>query len=338
MRTRAEHQREAFLFAAPADCVLVGRSIKNEEALMLAHAVLLAGSGAVLLILGLLGGAWLVSRALKPVEDISTTASQIAAGDLSQRIPAVTTGNELGQLVRVLNSTFAQLDAAFSQQARFTADAAHELRTPVTVLLSETQSSLARERSASEYRESLETCQRVAQRMRRLIERLLDLARIEVGRGALQCRKCDLAVIAAECLGEVSSLARDHNVSTNSDLSLAPCHGDPERLAQVITNLLANAIQNTRAGGSIRISTSGNGETVSLVVADTGRGIEPEDLPHVFERFFRADKARESSAGHAGLGLSIAKAIVAAHGGSIEVESEVRQGATFSVVLPCRED
>jgi signal transduction histidine kinase len=208
----------------------------------------------------------------------------------------------------------------------------------VTVLLSETQSSLARERPAPEYRESLEACQRAAQRMRRLIERLLDLAQIEVGPGALQRRKCDLAVIAAECLGEVSILARDHNVATSADLALAPCHGDPDRLAQVITNLIANAIQHTREGGSVRISTSTDKKTVSLVVADTGRGILPEDLPHVFERFYRADKARDGTAGHAGLGLSIAKAIVAAHGGRIEVESQAHHGATFSVVLPCQED
>ena len=209
IRTRDGTPREAFLFAAPADCVLVGRSVAEQEAKLYAHASWLALSGAVLLGLGLLGGSWLVAHMLRPVEDISATAARIAAGDLGQRIPTLTTDSELGQLVRVLNSTFAQLDASFSQQARFTADAAHELRTPVTVLLAETQGALSRERSVEEYRESLETCQRAAQRMRRLIEVLLELARIEFGKNVLQRQKCDLAVIASECLGQVTALARE---------------------------------------------------------------------------------------------------------------------------------
>jgi heavy metal sensor kinase len=337
IRTRDKTLREAFLFAAPADCVLVGRSVAEVEANLYSHAAWLAVSGAVLLGLGLFGGSWLVTRMLKPVEDISATAARIAAGDLSQRIPALVTDGELGQLIRVLNSTFAQLDAAFSQQARFTADAAHELRTPVTVLLAETQGALTRERSTDEYRESLEICQRTAQRMRRLIEVLLELARIEFGKNILQREKCDLAVIASECLGQVTALARDRRITTDADLSLAPVVGDPDRLAQVITNLLANAIQHTKPGGNIHVTTKAGKHAVTLSVTDSGSGIAPEDLPHIFERFYRADKARTSAAGNAGLGLSIAKAIVTAHGGSIEVRSEAGHGASFSVEIPRRD-
>jgi two-component system OmpR family sensor kinase len=337
IRTRDGMLREAFLFAAPADCVLVGRSVEEEEAKLYSHATWLGLSGAVLLGLGLLGGSWLVARTLKPVEDISATAARIAAGDLSQRIPTLTSDSEIGQLVRVLNSTFAQLDAAFSEQSRFTADAAHELRTPVTVLLAETQGALSRERSGEEYRESLETCQRTAQRMRRLIDVLLELARLEFGRNVLQREKCDLAVIASECLAQVTALARDRRITTDADLSLAPVLGDPDRLTQVITNLLANAIQHTKAGGTIHVTTGADKHAVFLSVTDNGSGIAANDLPHIFERFYRADKARTSSAGNAGLGLSIAKAIVTAHGGSIEVQSEVGHGTCFLVRIPCPE-
>jgi heavy metal sensor kinase len=335
IRTREGSLRETFLFAAPADCVLVGRSVAKEEAMLYSHAAWLGVSGAVLLGLGLLGGSWLVARMLKPVEDISETAARIAAGDLAQRIPALTPSGELGQLIRVLNSTFAQLETAFSQQARFTADAAHELRTPVTVLLAETQGALARERSPEEYRENLETCQRAAQRMRRLIEVLLELARIEFGKNVLRREKCDLAVIASECLGQVAELARERRITTDADLSLSPVVGDPDRLAQVITNLLANAMQHTKPGGSIHVTTKPENHAVTLTVTDNGSGIAPDDLPHIFERFYRADKARTSAAGNAGLGLSIAKAIVTAHGGSIRVESQEGQGASFVVKIPC---
>lgn len=337
IRTRDGTLREAFLFAAPADCVLVGRSVAEQEAKLYSHAAWLALSGVVLLGLGLLGGSWLVAHMLKPVEDISATAARIATGDLGQRIPSLTTDGELGELIHVLNSTFAQLDAAFSQQARFTADAAHELRTPVTVLLAETQGALSRERPAEEYRESLETCQRAAQRMRRLIEVLLELARIEFGKNVLQRQKCDLAVIASECLGQVTALARERRITTDADLSLAPVVGDPDRLAQVITNLLANAIQHTKPGGKIHVTTKADKHAVSLSVTDSGSGIAPDDLPHIFERFYRADKARTSGAGNAGLGLSIAKAIVTAHGGSIKVRSEAGHGASFSVEIPFRD-
>lgn len=336
IRTRKDHLRETFLFAAPTDCVLVGRSLSDQALVQRSHAWWLACAGLVLLLLGILGGAWLVSRTLRPMHHISHTASRIAAGDLAQRIPIVTADSELGRLVHVLNSMFARLESAFSQQTRFTADAAHELRTPVTVLLSETQSILARDRSAGDYRESLETCQRVAQRMRRLIEILLDLAHIESGQDALPRQDCDLAVIAAECLKSVAPLVRQRGLTTRADLSPALTSGVPDRLAQVITNLLSNAIEHTPGGGSILIKTSADQNHASLTITDTGHGIAPDDLPHVFERFYRADPSRNNAAGHAGLGLSIAEAIITAHGGSITVQSEVGRGTTFAIALPRR--
>src|SRR5204863_3265733 len=136
--------------------------------------------------LGLAGGWWIATRAIQPIADISATATKIAAGDLSQRISAADAENELGRLASVLNSTFARLEAAFAQQARFTADASHELRTPVSVILTQTQTALSRPRTEAEYREALEACQRAAQRMRKLTNSLLELARLDAGQDTVK--------------------------------------------------------------------------------------------------------------------------------------------------------
>ncbi|MEP6668391.1 MAG: ATP-binding protein [Chthoniobacter sp.] len=330
--------RESFLFAAPVNCVLVGRSIGAEQADLHTFGGALAAIGGVVLAAGLLGGWWLVTRAMRPVEEISATATRIAAGDLSQRISTDEADSELGQLAGVLNTTFARLDSLFAQQVRFTADAAHELRTPVAVMLTQTQSALARERPGAEYRETLEACQRATQRMRRLIESLLELARFDAGQESLRRDACDLAKIAGDCLELIRPLAAARRIQIHADLPAAPCRGDAERLAQVVTNLLSNAIDYNREDGEIHVTTSGADGIATLTVRDTGTGIAPNDLPHVFERFQRGDKARTAAAGHSGLGLAITQAIVNAHGGSIEAASEAGAGATFTVKLPAGHD
>jgi len=323
--------RESFLFAAPVNCVLVGRSIAGEQSDLRRFAAVLATVGAGVLLAGLGGGWWLTTRAIRPVEEISATAARIAAGDLSQRIRTAGTDSELGRLALVLNSTFARLEGSFGQQARFTADAAHDLRTPVSVILTQIQSALARERPAAEYRETLEACQRATQRMRRLIESLLELARLDAGEEPLCRSACDLATIAGEGIELLRPLAAARGILFLTDLSPAACQGDPERLAQVVTNLLSNAIDYNRDGGEVRISTHGQNGMAELVVRDTGIGIPAEELPHIFTRFHRANKAR--TGGHTGLGLAIAQAIVQAHGGAIQAASEPGKGATFTVRL-----
>ena len=297
-------------------------------------AVKLAGVGGVILVLGLAGGWWLAGRAIRPIDDISATAAKISAGDLSQRINAADTESELGRLAGVLNSTFARLETAFAQQRQFTSDAAHELRTPVAVILTQVQSALNKERTCPEYRETLEACQRAAQRMRRLTESLLALARLDAGQAALNRRRFNLAGTARESIELVSPLADARGVSIIPDLAAVECDGDAERLAQVITNLLTNAIQYNREHGEVRVTVKREADWAILAVVDTGPGIAAEDLPRVFERFFRADTARTGSSGNAGLGLAISKAIVEAHGGTIAVASAPGAGTTFTLRLP----
>jgi len=326
--------REMFHYNPPGDCILTGRNIGGELADTRRFAGLLLGAGSAVLAFGLAGGWWLSNRAIQPIKEISATASTISSGDLSRRIPIADTDNELDQLAIVLNSTFARLETAFAQQARFTADAAHELRTPVSVMLTQTQSALTRERDAVEYRDTVEACQRAAQRMRRLIESLLELARLDAAQEPMKRAPLDLAKITTECLELVRPLATERGLKIQAELPVTQCSGDVDRLGLVIANLLTNAIHYNREGGDICISVGKDNGKAILSVTDGGLGISEDDLPHIFERFWRADKSRGRVQGGAGLGLAIAKSIIDAHGGAIEVVSEPGKGSTFTLRLP----
>jgi heavy metal sensor kinase len=326
--------RERFHFTPPGECILVGRDIRDELAGIRRFAWLPAGAGVVVLALGLAGGWWISTRALRPIGDISVAAAKISTGDLAQRIHTPDTDSELGELARVLNDTFARLQASFARQAQFTADASHELRTPVTVLLTQTQTALARERSAAEYRESLAAGQRAAQRMRRLTESLLTLARLDSGETAATREPCDLDRVALEATELLRLLAQQQGVTLEVESGPTHCAGNAEQLGQVVTNPVSNAIAYNRPGGSVRVKVAAEASAAVLAVCDTGQGIAPEDLSHIFERFYRADKARSSAVGRIGLGLAITKAVVEAHGGAIEVATELGKGSTFTVRLP----
>jgi heavy metal sensor kinase len=257
---------------------------------------------------------------------------KISAGDLSQRINIAEAESELGQLAAVLNSTFARLEAAFAQQQQFTSDAAHELRTPVSVMLTQAQTALNRDRTASEYRETVEACQRAAQRMRRLIESLLALARLDAGQEVLKRLRFDFLKTVSECAELVKPIAEERGVKIFTRLESVGITGDSERLAQVVTNLLTNAVHYNQPDGEVCVKLESQNGMALLTVSDTGQGIAAEDWPRVFERFYRADKSR--STGGNGLGLAISKAVVEAHGGTIEVRSEENVGTTFTVRLP----
>ncbi len=326
--------REIYRFMPRGECLLAGHFMGPELAAMHRLALWLVIAGAGVLTLGLAGGWWLASRAIAPIDEISATATRIAGGDLSQRISSAETDNELGRLATVLNSTFARLEAAFAQQARFTADASHELRTPLAIILSQTQGALARDRTSAEYREALQACQRAAQRMRNLAESLLTLARLDAGQEPLERKTLNLADVARGCVELVRPLAAERTIEIQCDLPSVPCLGDADRLGQVAMNLLANAIQFNHERGTVRIAARTENGSVALSVTDTGPGIPAEDVPHIFERFYRVDKSRSRAQGRTGLGLSISKAIVEAHGGSIEVSSVPGAGSTFTVKLP----
>jgi heavy metal sensor kinase len=316
-----------------SEAIEVGCSLKPMRAELRSTALHLTGVGGLILLIGLAGGWWFVGRALRPISEISSAATKISAGDLSQRINIAEAESELGQLAAVLNSTFARLETAFAQQKQFASDAAHELRTPVSVILTQTQTSLNRERDAASYKQTVEACQRAAQRMRKLIESLLALARFDAGQEVLKRMPFDFSKTISDCAELVSPLADERGVKISADVEPIEIIGDSERLAQVVTNLLTNAIQYNNPDGEVRVKLESQNGLAVLTVADTGQGIAAENLPQVFGRFFRADSSR-TGAGNSGLGLAIAKAIVEAHGGTIEVASEENAGTTFTVRLP----
>jgi heavy metal sensor kinase len=326
--------REAYHFTELGDCVLAGRSLTADLQARRRFALVLLAAGGAVLALGLGGGWWLTTRAIRPVEEISAAASRISAGNLSERISVADTDNELGRLAGVLNSTFARLEAAFAQQKQFTADASHELRTPLAVLISEAQTALARDRSAAEYRETVEACLDTAQQMRRLAESLLELARFDAGQESIQRKPFDLAETSRACVELIRPLAAERGLRIDCELAPAKTVGDAAHISQVITNLLSNAIYYNKPGGEVRVATHAEPGAGVVTVADTGPGIAEADLPHIFERFYRGDQARARANGRSGLGLAICKAIVDAHGGSIEVSTQPGVGTAFTVRLP----
>jgi two-component system, OmpR family, sensor kinase len=326
--------REAYQFTELGDYVLTGRSLTADWQAQRHLGWMLLVAGSVVLALGLGGGWWLATRAIRPVEDISAAASRISAGNLSERIVASEPDNELGRLAGVLNNTFARLEAAFTQQKQFTADASHELRTPISVIISEAQTTLARGRTSAEYRDTIEANLAAAQQMRQLTENLLALARLDAKHESLKREKFDIAQKVRECIERIRPLSRERGIQIHCDLPPTECRGDRDRLGQVITNLLTNAIHYNHDGGEVRLATRAENDSVILTVSDTGIGIAAEDLPHIFGRFYRVDKSRSHSEGRSGLGLAISKAIVESHGGSIAVHSEFGIGTTLTVRLP----
>ncbi len=327
-------RREVFQFTPPGECLLVGISETALRREMASFASWLTGIGGIVLVLGLMGGWWLATKAIAPIQDISSAATRIATGHLNERIAVAETDSELGQLAALLNDTFQRLEATFAEQARFTSDAAHELRTPVSVILAQTQLALSKPRSLEAHVKTIEMTRRSALRMQSLIESLLTLARADAHGETVPAQACDLADLSRENLEHIRPLADERGIALHSDLLPAPCKGDAGSITQIVTNLLANAVKYSRPGDEVRLTTGRENGHVLVRIADTGPGIEAEHLPHLFERFYRADASRNRNSGGAGLGLAICKTLAEAQGGRIEVSSQQGQGSTFTLRLP----
>jgi heavy metal sensor kinase len=328
-----DNLREYFEFLPSGECILVGKEMGDDFASLNRAGWMLFAVGGAVLMIGLFIGWVITSGLLRPLTTIKNTAEKIAAGDLSQRIPMPSGENEIAGLVRVLNQTFSRLETSFERQSQFTADASHELRTPISVILTHAQNALARERSHEEYRESLAACHRAARRMQQLTESLLALVRVDQGGKGGERITCRLDQIANDALELLKPLASELRITVESDLKPVSCIGNPGQLAQVCNNLLENAIRYNASGGRVILRTSREPGFSTLSVEDTGRGIAPDDIPHLFERFYRVDQSRSHGSG-AGLGLAITEGIVRAHGGKVEITSQLGQGSLFLVKLP----
>jgi signal transduction histidine kinase len=325
--------REVVHCTGIGECALAGVPLGAERTTLarLRWQLIAAGLGVLTLAIGV--GWWLTRSALSPIDAISHAAARISDGNLAERIPVDDADTELGRLAAVLNHTFGRLEAAFQRQRQFTADAAHELRTPLAVLITEAQTTLARERSAPEYRETVAGSLETAQQMRRLTEALLALARIDDA-GKVTREPVDLAAAAEAAVERARPAATTAGLTVASHLEPALASGTRERVDLIVANLVANAIAYNRPGGSITVSTRPDGADAVLVVADTGIGIAAAHLPQIFDRFYRVDESRAGSDGHAGLGLAICRAITDTEAGDINITSIEGQGTTVTVRLP----
>ena len=285
------------------------------------------------------GGFILVKRALKPVEEISQTAAQITLHNLSERLPIQRTGDELERLSVSLNHMIARLDESFQSSRRFLADASHELRTPLTIIKGELEELVRTGLLADNVRDRIGSVLEEVQRITHIVEGLFALSRLDVGEAQREWVKFDLAELVASTADQMSLLAEDKKLTVVCDSSSkVVIEGDRARLKQVIVNLLDNAIKYTPTGGAVQLKVSRADRYAILDVVDNGIGIPSDALPHVFERFYRVDESRSRDAGGAGLGLSIVKAICAAHGAQVEVTSVPGKGSRFRILQPLASD
>jgi heavy metal sensor kinase len=292
---------------------------------------------APLLLLGAsAGGYWLSRRALAPVDALTRTARTISGHNLSSRLEQLHTGDELQRLSDTLNEMLGRIESAFLRITEFTADASHELRTPIALIHTEAELALRRSRDEAEYREALRHILLEAERTAKLIEELLALARADSGREALDIHPIDLLPVLRESASKWNQVATLRNLQFEEhlDVNRLPVMGDENALRRVIDILLDNALKYTPAQGKVTLSAQQKNSRVVVTVEDTGIGIAPEDQARIFERFYRVDKARSRELGGAGLGLAIAQWIVHLHKGTITINSEPGKGSVFQLEIP----
>jgi heavy metal sensor kinase len=288
----------------------------------------------VALLLTTAAGYWISRRALAPVEQIRKEAEAIDPADLTTRLQVPRTDDELARLAQTLNAMLSRIEAGFRSIERFTADASHELRAPLALIMTAGEVSLRRERTRDELAEVLRKIVREARHMSKLVENLLDLARGDARKRHTELAPLDLADMLRDLLAELTPAAAAKGLSLNAAIPDRETHvlGEGTELRRLFLILLDNAIKYTEAG-SIRLMVSADSLHVTVTVSDTGIGIEDAAVPHVFDRFWRADKVRSRAEGGAGIGLSLASQIVQRHGGTISVESEPGRGSSFTVRL-----
>lgn len=281
------------------------------------------------------GGFLLATRSLAPLGWMAEQAQNISGSNLETRLEIGNAAEELRVLAASFNELLSRLDQSFESMRRFVADASHELRTPISVIRGEAEVAISHERSPAEYRESLAIVLDESRRLSLLVDDLLNLARADAGSVNLRVEEFYLNDLLAECCRSVQALAKARNIrldcSTGED---APFQGDEVLLRRLLVNLLDNAIRYTPPGGQVTASLEAAGPELRIHVSDTGEGIAPEIVPHLFERFYRADRARTRENGGFGLGLAIVKWIAESHKGAVSVASAAGTGSRFTVTLP----
>ena len=312
----------------------VGLSRDDLDEALTEFLTILAVTGPLALIVAAVAGSILAGRALAPVAAITTLAARIGGDDLHARLGLDLPDDELGHLARTFDQMLARIEDAFVRQRRFTGDAAHELRTPLSLMRTELDLALARPRTVEEYQAALSDLDLDLERLTSLVTSLLALARSDTGQLVVEFAPFDLADTVSLVLDQFAGAAAAAGVTLRDESHPAPLIGDSSQLIQVLVNLVDNALAHTANGGGIVAGCASAGELVRLWVTDTGVGIAPEHQARVFDRFYRVDAGRTRTEGGAGLGLAICQAIVEAHGGTIALASEPGRGTTVDVRLP----
>jgi two-component system, OmpR family, sensor kinase len=314
--------------------VMVGQRIGETERALTLLAYTLIGGGIVVLLAAARGASWLTRAAFRPIDEVVRTAQGIvSAADLQSRVPVPANQDELQRLTVTINDLLARLQELFQTQRRFMADVSHELRTPLAAMQGNIE---VLERGAARdpelLHESLTDMRREVGRLIRMTNDLLLLGQTETG---LQLRRdpVELDTLLLEILRELRPLAGEVKLRLGAE-DQALALGDRDRLKQALLNLGVNAIQHTPAGGTVTLGLTRTMSEVVISVSDTGSGIAPEALPHIFERFYRADPSRNRNRGGSGLGLSIVKWIAEGHGGRVTAKSTPGAGSTFELVIP----
>jgi heavy metal sensor kinase len=315
--------------------IQVGQSLAGLHGTLQELAGELLVVGFLVLLACALGSYLLAARSLAPIWRLTEIARRIKAGDLHQRVPVPRARDEVQFLASTLNEMIDSLEQAFIRQRRFVADASHELRTPVAVIRSKTDLALLQEGTQQDYITVLQEINAETERLGHLISDLLALARGDEGKTVFDSEPVRLDLLVEAVAANAEALAAEHEVTLEVQVeSPITIIGEEARLIQVVMNLLDNAIFYTNPGGRVTLLVEAEQDQARVVVSDTGIGIAPEHLPHIFERFYRVDPARTRTAGSSGLGLAIVEWVVRAHGGSVVVESQPGQGSCFTVTLP----
>jgi heavy metal sensor kinase len=274
-------------------------------------------------------------RSLRPVGEITRQAERITSRNLSERLPSVNSGDEIERLSTSLNHMIARLEGAFHHINRFSADASHELRTPLTIIRGELESLVRQQHSPEETMEIIGSSLEEVERLARIVEDLLAISRLDVGEAGLERVPVDLGDLAASTIEQLHVLADEKTIDLQfeSDMGVV-VSGDRWRLKQVIVNLVDNAIKYTGNNGRVWVKVTRRSDKAILEISDSGIGIEPEDLRHVFERFYTSNRSRSRDQGGTGLGLPIVKAICTAHQAEISVSSELSKGTVMRIEFP----
>ena len=280
-------------------------------------------------------GWFLANKSLKPVDEMTKTAQLITAQNLDRTIPHSGVNDELGRLASTFNDMIARLRRSFDQIKQFSIDASHELRTPLTIMRGEAELALQSEKTPEEYRHVLASHLEEIVRMSAIVENLLTLSKADLGRMELQRDVVPLHEVLRDLYEDSEVLAEKKRITVRlRKLDEISILGDKVRIRQLLLNLIDNAIKYTPEHGIVSLALSRANGAALVSVEDSGIGIPSEELPKIFDRFYRVDKGRSRSLGGSGLGLSISKWIAEAHGGRIEVQSEFQRGSTFTVYLP----